>query len=92
MNKSTTLSQRILQAHCQSHTSQRYNQSFVKELAKPTHNGLTTKTEEEHRTDNSTYKKLAVQWLNEVQFFNQTFVQVDSFVLRNRQLLIAANR
>jgi hypothetical protein len=41
---------------------------------------------------NSTYKKLAVQWLNEVQFFNQTFVQVDSFVLRNRQLLIAAKR
>ena len=41
---------------------------------------------------NSTYKKLAVQWLNEVQFFNQTFVKVDSFVLRNRQLLIAANR
>ena len=25
-----------MQAHCQSHTSQRYNQSFVKELAKPT--------------------------------------------------------
>jgi len=24
-----------LQAHCQSHTSQRYSQSFVKELAKP---------------------------------------------------------
>jgi hypothetical protein len=41
---------------------------------------------------NSTYKKLAVQWLNEVQFFNQTFVQVYSFVLRNRQLLIAAKR
>ena len=41
---------------------------------------------------NSTYKKLVVQWLNEVQFFNQTFVQVDSFVLRNRQLLIAAKR
>jgi len=35
---------------------------------------------------------LAVQWLNEVQFFNHTFVQVDSFVLRNRQLLIAAKR
>lgn len=31
-------------------------------------------------TDSSTYKKLAVQWLNQVQFFNQTFVQVDSFV------------
>jgi len=41
---------------------------------------------------NSTYKKLAVQWLIEVQFFNQTFVQADSFVLRNRQLLIAAKR
>ncbi|MBP1672773.1 MAG: hypothetical protein H6Q25_588 [Bacteroidetes bacterium] len=26
-----------LKAHCQSPTSQRFNQSFVKELAKPTH-------------------------------------------------------
>jgi len=42
--------------------------------------------------DNSGFKKLAVQWLNQVQFFNQTFVQVDSFVLRNRQLLKPANR
>jgi len=41
---------------------------------------------------NSTYKKLAVQLINEVLFFNRTFVQVDSFVLRNRQLLIAAKR
>jgi hypothetical protein len=41
---------------------------------------------------NSTYKKLAVQWLNQVQFSNQTFVQVDSLVLRNRQLLVAAKR
>jgi len=31
-----TNSPRILQAHCQSRTSQRCNQSFVKELAKPT--------------------------------------------------------
>ena len=54
-------------------------------------NGLQTRTT---RTPapNSTYKKLAVQWLNEVQFFNQTLMQVDSFVLRNRQLLIAAKR
>jgi len=29
-----------LQAHCQSPTSQRYNQSFVKELAKPTQEKL----------------------------------------------------
>ena len=41
---------------------------------------------------NSGFKKLAVQWLIEVQFFNQTFVQVDSFVLRNRQLLKPAKR
>ena len=49
-------------------------------------------TKERNTAGNSTYKKLAVQWLNEVQFFNQTFVQIDSFVLRNRQLLIAAKR
>lgn len=53
---------------------------------------MTNSNENKQRTANSSYKKLAVQWLNEVQFFNQTFVQVDSFVLRNRQLLIAANR
>ena len=41
---------------------------------------------------NKGFKKLAVQWLNQVQFFNQTFVQVDSFVLRNRQLLKPAKR
>ena len=51
-----------------------------------------TNTKTRTPAGNSTYKKLAVQWLNEVQFFNQTFVQVDSFVLRNRQLLIAAKR
>jgi len=49
-----------------------------------------------HSTDrtpagNSGFKKLAVQWLNQVQFFNQTFVQVDSDVLRNRQLLKPEN-
>jgi hypothetical protein len=47
---------------------------------------------QEGQTPNSTYKKLAALWLNEVQFFNQAFLQVDSFVLRNRQLLIAAKR
>lgn len=47
-------------------------------------------TTEEKTTVNSTYKKLAVQWLNEVKVFNQTLVPVESFVLRNRQLLTAA--
>ncbi len=41
---------------------------------------------------NSSYKKLAVQWLNEALFFISSFVLADSFVLRNRQLLIAAKR
>jgi len=41
---------------------------------------------------NSTYKKLAVQWLNEALFFVSSFVVADSLVLRNRQLLVAAKR
>jgi hypothetical protein len=41
---------------------------------------------------NSTYKKLAIQWLNEALCFVSSFVVADSLVLRNRQLLVAANR
>ena len=41
---------------------------------------------------NSSYKKLAVQWLNEAFCFVSSSVLADSFVLRNRQLLIAAKR
>jgi len=41
---------------------------------------------------NSTYKKLAVQWLNEALCFVSSFVVAGSFVLRNRQLLVAAKR
>jgi hypothetical protein len=41
---------------------------------------------------NSTYKKLAVQWLNEALCFVSSSVLADNFVLRNRQLLVAANR
>ena len=47
---------------------------------------------QENRTHNSTYKKLAVQWLNEALCFVSSAVLADSFVLRNRQLLVAANR
>jgi len=49
-------------------------------------------TDERRTADNSTYKKLAVQWLNEVLCFVSSFVLADSFVLRNRQLLVAAKR
>jgi len=48
--------------------------------------------DEKERTPNSTYKKLAVQWLNEALCFVASFVVADSFVLRKRQLLVAANR
>jgi hypothetical protein len=41
---------------------------------------------------NSTYKKLAVQWLNKALCFVSSAVVADIFVLRNRQLLVAANR
>ena len=44
------------------------------------------------RTHNSTYKKLAVQWLNIALCFVSSSVLADSFVLRNRQLLVAAKR
>jgi len=41
---------------------------------------------------NSTYKKLAVQWLNEALCFVSSFVVADSLVLRKRQLLVAPKR
>jgi hypothetical protein len=47
---------------------------------------------EEAQTANSTYKKLAVQWLNEALCFVSSSVLADSFELRNRQLLVAAKR
>lgn len=49
-------------------------------------------TEKEWQTHNSTYKKLAVQCLNEALCFVSSFVVADSLVLRNRQLLVAAKR
>ena len=48
--------------------------------------------ENKQRTANSTYKKLAVQWLNEALCFVSSFEVTDSLVLRNRQLLVAAKR
>ncbi len=50
------------------------------------------KAEQRTTTANSTYKKLAVQWLNEALCFVSSFVVADSFRLRNRQLLVAAKR
>jgi hypothetical protein len=49
-------------------------------------------TTERTPAPNSTYKKLAAQWLNEALCFVSSFVVADSLVLRNRQLLVAAKR
>jgi hypothetical protein len=43
-------------------------------------------------THNSTYKKLAVQWLNEALCIVSSSVLADNLVLRNHQLLVAAKR
>ena len=41
---------------------------------------------------NSTYPKVAIQWLNQALYFYQSFCLVDSEVLRNRHLRVAATR
>ena len=51
-----------------------------------------TLTRQRKTAYNSTYKKLAVQWLNKALCFVSSSVLADSFRLRNRQLLVAANR
>jgi hypothetical protein len=43
-------------------------------------------------TDNSGFKKLAVQWLIELLSFVSSIVLPDSIVLRHRQILKPANR
>jgi hypothetical protein len=48
--------------------------------------------EEKIAAHNSTYPKVAVQWLNQALCFYQSFCLVDSFVLRNRHLRVAAKR
>jgi hypothetical protein len=51
-----------------------------------------THNEKESRPHNSTYKKLAVQWLHEALRFVSSSAVADSLVLRNHQLLAAAKR
>ena len=69
----------------------------IKRACKPTHGrqcklDTTDLRPEKTTTHNSTYKKLAVQWLNEALCSVSSSVVVDSFRLRNRQLLVAAKR
>ena len=50
------------------------------------------KTEREAHTPNSGFKKLAVQWLIKHSTSHQHLWWLDSFELRNRQLLKPAKR
>jgi hypothetical protein len=85
-----------LVAHLQFFQPHKAKQKNCKRATKPTRNDTTMdrqiSTEKEGRRHNSTYKKLAVQWLNEALCFVSSFAVADSFVLRNRQLLVAAKR
>ncbi len=51
-----------------------------------------TTEEEEERTANNGFKKLGVQWLIEHSTSHQHLWWLDSFVLRNPQLLKPAKR
>jgi len=41
---------------------------------------------------NSSYPKVAIQWLNQALYFHQSLCLVASEVLRNRHLRVAAKR
>ena len=49
-------------------------------------------TTERKTAYNSTYPKVAVQWLNRALCFYQSLCLIDSEVLRNRHLRVAAKR
>jgi hypothetical protein len=53
---------------------------------------MDTNTNRINTAGNSTYPKVAVQWLNQALCFYQSFFLVDSEALRNRHLRVAANR
>jgi hypothetical protein len=89
-------SQRIKQAHLQfaqgnAQTKNCKRAYFTNRTDTATLDGQTM-TEREGRTHNSGFKKLAVQWLNDHSTSHQLLWWLDSFVLRNRQLLKPANR
>ncbi|HZH69910.1 MAG TPA: hypothetical protein VFD80_05635 [Flavobacteriaceae bacterium] len=64
----TSYSQPILQAHCQNPTSLCTNQSFVKELAKPTHG------RKKARLPNSVYVAIAGEVVNRRSVLLRNFV------------------
>jgi hypothetical protein len=86
-----------LQAHFHFFANAQSKKKNVKELASYRTGTLQNMTRQSidgrrRAACNSTYKKLAVQWLNEASCFVSSSVLADSFRLRNRQLLVAAKR
>jgi hypothetical protein len=53
---------------------------------------VVTHDRKERQPINNTYTKLVVQWLHQALCFVSSSLLADSLVLRNRQLLVAANR
>jgi len=51
-----------------------------------------TRLKKESRPHNSTYPKVAVQWLKLALYINQSLCIFDSEALRNRHLRVAAKR
>lgn len=77
---SPTLKEKIKTPHTQATTMQTDKINFTADRH------YTARTDR-RAAGNSGFKKLAVQCLNEVPFFNQTFVQVDSLVHQTRASL-----
>ena len=67
-----------------------HKQKLAKEYACPPHRHIITDykltTTDRKPTPNSTYPKVAIQWLNQALCFFQNLCLVDSEVLRNRHL------
>ena|SRR5690606_21882380 len=82
----TSYSQPILQAHCQNPTSLCTNQSFVKELAKPTHG------RKKARLPNSVYVAIAGEVVNRRSVLLRNFVLNGQASASNPLLHIHANR
>jgi hypothetical protein len=69
------------------------NTSIIGDFGKSEYKLDTTTLRTDRRaTDNSGFKKLAVQWFNEHSTSHQHLWWLDSFVLRNRQLLKPTKR
>ena len=85
-------SQRSSHTHCQAAQANAQPQAWQR-VCLPHRTTTTTDKpadEEEHRTNNSTYKKLAVQWSADTFVVNQTLVLHINICGENRQLLVAA--